>query len=143
MTDSLCPPHTNSGPDPRNRRTIDPGDAEGIPGTELRLTREALGLSAVELADALCVNRRTLQRWETADHAPAWVSFELDFIVTQTLDWAEALTNHDGPVAIFHDGWHALDDGRLMPAAWWRATVGRALMAGAPITVEWEAAGYA
>lgn len=52
------------------------GEAAGDGG--LRARREALGLGADALADALGVSRTTLWRWESRKAPPRWVWVMLD-----------------------------------------------------------------
>lgn len=132
------PPHIPDLPDAPERRSVDPGDTEGISGLELRLTRETLGMSGDDLAAALSVNRRTIQRWERAEAIPAWATFELDALVTETTTWVDILTYHRPEARVFHDGWHVISTGQALPASWWRTVVGRALTGGNPgLAVHW------
>lgn len=131
----LHPPHTTTAPSPAGR-TIAPGNMAALSGAWLRATRDGLGLSAQELADILGAGLRTVQRWESTT-CPAWAVTRLDDIVRETLEWLEELETELRPVGIFHDGWHALRDGSLLPAAWWRATVGHATVRNPSLQVEW------
>ncbi|WP_075691774.1 helix-turn-helix domain-containing protein [Corynebacterium sphenisci] len=136
--DSLWgPPHTTTDPGAFPSRTVEPGDTEGISGLELRLTRETLGLSGDDLAAALGINRRTIQRWERSEAIPAWATFELDALVTETITWIDLL-EHRAEARVFHDGWHVISTGQALPASWWRTVVGRALTGGNPgLAVHW------
>ena len=131
----IHPPHTTTPPTPPTR-PIDPGDMHTLSGAWLRATRDGLGLSSQELADTLGAGLRTVQRWETT-HAPAWAVTKLDQISRETLEWLDMLESETRPVGLFHDGWHALRDGTLIPASWWRTTVGHATIRNLSLPIEW------
>lgn len=131
----IHPPHTNEPPNTPHR-SVDPGDMRSLAGAWLRATRDGLGLSAQELADTLGAGLRTVQRWES-NTCPAWAVTSIDTITRETLEWVELLETEVRPVGIFHDGWHALRDGSLIPASWWRTTVGHATIINPSLPVEW------
>lgn len=132
--DLIYPPHTDTEPE-RTQHAANPGDTRTMPGAWLRATRDGLGMSAQELATVLGVNVRTVQQWETMN-APAWAVTELDDLSTVTLAYVEELEDELRPVGIFRKGWHSVQ-GRLLPASWWRTTVGHATLRNASLRVEW------
>jgi transcriptional regulator with XRE-family HTH domain len=54
-------------------------------GTELRAQRKRLGWTQTEMADALGLSLRTLQRYESADEVPRHIALAVRYIVEQSL----------------------------------------------------------
>ncbi|QMV84081.1 helix-turn-helix domain-containing protein [Corynebacterium hindlerae] len=129
------PPHTMQRLD-TTRAMTDPTDADSITGAHLRALREAFGMSAKDLADFLACSLRVVQRWE-ATTAPAWAVVELDTLTNDSLAWLEKLDQHSGTVPMWRDGFHISQDGRQLPASWWRMLVGHAMLTNPELVPEW------
>jgi transcriptional regulator with XRE-family HTH domain len=54
-------------------------------GTELRRQRKRLGWTQTEMADAIGLSLRSMQRYESADEVPRHIEFAVRYIVEQSL----------------------------------------------------------
>lgn len=130
-----CPPHTTE-PAKADIGPIDPRDRDTYPGIFLRIRRESLGLSAKDFADHVGIGHRTVQRWESSE-VPSWALIELDAVIIETMEWIDKIMDATTPIDVWHDGWHIMRSGRTLPASWWRATVGHAMLELPTIAVRW------
>lgn len=126
--DIFGPEHTHTLPDlPAPMWEHDPAHTPRT-GVALRMTREALGMSAQDLADHLGVALRTAQRWETAPAIPGWVESALRQLAFHTHMWALDLSDSEGALVTVHKaGWRIVNN-RPVPESWWHALVGRTLL---------------
>lgn len=101
-------------------------DATSRTGLELRCTREALGLTAHDIATYTGINLRTIHRWEQnrSETIPPYAESAMLTIEEHTALW-EAEVAEAPQVAVKRDGWREAN-GRWLPESWWRALVGRA-----------------
>lgn len=129
------PEHTMIPPESTHDRSDVTGYI-GLNGAELRAQREVLGLSARDLAECFGCNLRSLQRWE-AGFVPGWAVLQFMEIIEETDSWQAQLEDHSGVVMMFHEGWHITDIGKALPASWWRALVGQALLKNTMLFAEW------
>lgn len=129
------PPHHDTLPKGLPPESEDDRDAE-ISGAELRAAREALGLSALDVAHFLGVAHRTAQRWESHT-PPMWVDATLGLLDEETERWVDVLARHRAEITIYHDGWRLHDDQWVLPESWWHVVVGRARRRNPSLAVEW------
>lgn len=131
----IHPKHVTTPPS-KVDKSLKPSTVAHSSGAWLRATRDGLGVSAAELATVLGVGLRSVQRWE-ASEVPGWAVTEIDAIVNLTIEWLDEMEHTPDPIAIFHDGWHVVRFGKLLPASWWRATVGTASIMNPGLTITW------
>lgn len=123
--DEFGPEHFQTRPDDLLRKVFDPTPITCRSGIALRLTREGLGLSGRDLAQALHVATRTVQRWETLESIPPWVEHAVNAIGMHTVMWEAELLEADR-VGVRRGGYRMVGQ-FVLPESWWRAVVGRAL----------------
>lgn len=125
-------------PRPVRRMVEPPSQYSPLTGAGLRAIRESLGMSAKDLANALGASLRMVQMWEGQEQVPAWAVGEVQFLIQVTEQWTKELASAAGAVSIRRDGWRIVEDDRIMPEGWWRATVGRVLGEGSALQVRWN-----
>lgn len=125
LFDEFGPEYFQHRPDDLPHKVFDPSPTACRSGIALRLTREGLGLSGRDLAQALHVALRTAQRWETLDSIPPWVEHAVNSIGLHTAVWEAELLEADR-VAVRRGGYRMVGQ-FVLPESWWRALVGRAL----------------
>lgn len=123
--DEFGPPHYEEAPD--MGKVMWGHNPEHAPrsGPALRVTREALGLSAADLARALGVGLRSVQYWEAEDRIPGFAESALRSLADHTNLWLLS-TKEAGQVGIHRKGYRVVDR-FLLPERWWHVVVGRAL----------------
>lgn len=129
------PPHFNEMPEGVPPVAGSTADSE-ISGAELRVAREALGMSAKDLAHWLGVGARSVQRWE-AQTPPMWVDSMIALLTEESERWVDVLARHRAEVTVHHSGWRLHDDQWVLPESWWHVVVGRARRRNPTLAVEW------
>lgn len=97
-------------------------------GQAFKLTRQALGMSAQDIATYLGCGLRTVQRWEKEAAIPGWVETAIRELAFVTDMWVANVRKHEGALVQLHkSGWRVVDS-RPLPESWWNAVIGRVLL---------------
>lgn len=123
--DEFGPAHFDEAPDLGKPMWEHNPEHEPRSGAALRVTREALGLSAADLARALGVGLRAVQYWEADSSMPGFAESALRRLIDHTNLWLSA-AEEAGQIGIHRSGYRVVDH-FVLPERWWHVIVGRAL----------------